>query len=157
MQLNVTINGEAVQLDIEPGAVLLDVLRQAGYFGVKRGCEEGTCGACLVVVNGRAVNSCLLFAARCEGAQILTVEGLGRPGALHPLQRAMLDAGAVQCGYCTPGILMAAYALLQDNPDPTDEQIRECLAGNLCRCTGYVKYIEAIRSAAAEMREGREG
>lgn len=155
MQWTANVNGDAFTLDIEPGEVLLDTLRRAGFFGVKRGCNEGTCGACLVVVNGRAVNSCLLYTARAEGAMILTVEGLGRPGALHPIQRAFLDAGAVQCGFCTPGIIMAAYALLQENPSPTEDDIREGLAGNLCRCTGYVKYIEAVQNAAAEMRSGK--
>jgi aerobic-type carbon monoxide dehydrogenase small subunit (CoxS/CutS family) len=151
LKLNATINGEVVCLDINPGDILMDVLRRAGYFSVKCGCGEGTCGACVVIVNGRAVNSCLLFAGKCEGAEIMTVEGLGRPGALHPIQKAMLDAGAVQCGFCTPGILMAAYNLLEKNSNPTDDEIKESLSGNLCRCTGYVKYIEAVRNAAAAM------
>ena len=129
----------------------MDVLRRQGYFGVKRGCEKGECGACTVLVNGRAVNSCLMFAAQAEGAEILTIEGLAEGGKLHPIQEAFLDHGAAQCGFCTPGMALSAKALLDRRPHPTEAEVREALAGNLCRCTGYVKPVEAVLDAASRM------
>jgi carbon-monoxide dehydrogenase small subunit len=129
----------------------LDVLRRQGYFGVKRGCEKGECGACTVLVNGRAVNSCLMFAAQAEGAEILTIEGLAEGGKLHPIQEAFLDHGAAQCGFCTPGMALSAKALLDRRPHPTEAEVREALAGNLCRCTGYLKPVEAVLDAASRM------
>jgi aerobic-type carbon monoxide dehydrogenase small subunit (CoxS/CutS family) len=126
-------------------------LRREGYFGVKRGCERGECGACTVLVDGRAVNSCLMFAAQAEGTEILTIEGLAEGGKLHPIQEAFLDHGAVQCGFCTPGMALSAKALLDRCPHPTEAQVCEALAGNLCRCTGYVKPVEAVLDAASRM------
>ncbi len=155
MLLSVMVNGVARQWTIAPGDLLLDVLRREGCFGVKRGCETGECGACTVLLNGRAVNSCLLFAAQAEGCDILTIEGLARGEELHPLQEAFLDHGAVQCGFCSPGMILAAKALLDRQPDPTEEQVREALAGNYCRCTGYRKPVEAVLAAARRGREVR--
>lgn len=151
MQIKLIINGENKNLSIEPGEHLLDVLRRNGYHGVKEGCREGECGACVVLLNGKPVNSCILFAARCDGAEITTVEGLGSPDNLHPLQEAFLESGAVQCGYCTPGMILSSKALLDENPNPTEEEIRTALDGNLCRCTGYVKIIEAVKKASEKI------
>ena len=149
MSLAVTVNGAVRRWTIAPGDLLLDVLRREGYFGVKRGCETGECGACTVLLDGRAVNSCLVFGAQVEGCQILTIEGLPRAGALDALQESFLDHGATQCGFCTPGMILAAKALLDRNPHPTEEQVREALAGNYCRCTGYRKPVEAVLAAAS--------
>ena len=151
MELRLTVNGRAQCWTIGPGELLLDVLRRQGYFGVKRGCEKGECGACTVLVNGRAVNSCLMFAAQAEGAEILTIEGLAEGGKLHPIQEAFLDHGAAQCGFCTPGMALSAKALLDRRPHPTEAEVREALAGNLCRCTGYLKPVEAVLDAASRM------
>jgi len=158
MPLCVTVNGEAKHWTIAPGDLLLDVLRCEGYFGVKRGCEKGECGACTVLLNGRPVNSCLIFAAQAEGSEILTVEGLAHNGVLDPLQEAFLDHGAVQCGFCSPGMLLSAKALLDRQPNPTEDDVREALAGNFCRCTGYRKPVEAVLAVAKRKRaaEGRE-
>jgi len=155
MKLTLTINGVRREMEIDPGETLLEALRAAGAMGVKKGCGGGDCGACAVLLDGRAVNSCLVLAAKAEGHDVVTVEGLERDGRLHPLQEAFLDAGAVQCGYCTPGMLIAAADLLQRNPEPTDDEIREGISGNLCRCTGYTKILAAIRDAAARLREAR--
>jgi aerobic-type carbon monoxide dehydrogenase small subunit (CoxS/CutS family) len=152
MTILVKINGEEKTLSIAVGETLLEVLRREGYVGVKRGCGSGDCGACAVLLDGRAVNSCLVLAIKADGREILTVEGLSVAGEPHPIQEAFLDEGAVQCGYCTPGMTISAYDLLSRVPDPTDEQIREAISGNLCRCTGYVKQLRAIRSAAERMR-----
>jgi aerobic-type carbon monoxide dehydrogenase small subunit (CoxS/CutS family) len=151
MELRLKVNGRAQRWTIAPGELLLDVLRRQGYFGVKRGCEKGECGACTVLVDGRAVNSCLMFAAQAEGADILTIEGLAEGGKLHPIQEAFLDHGAVQCGFCTPGMALSAKALLDRRPDPSEAEVREALAGNLCRCTGYLKPVEAVLDAASRM------
>ena len=151
MELGLQVNGRAQRWTIAPGDLLLDVLRRQGYFGAKRGCEKGECGACTVVVNGRAVNSCLMFAAQAEGADILTIEGLAEGEKLHPIQEAFLDHGAVQCGFCTPGMALSAKALLDRCPHPTEGEVREALAGNLCRCTGYLKPVEAVLDAASRM------
>lgn len=145
MNITVTINGEQRHFTIAAGDILLDVLRREGYTGVKRGCGTGDCGACTVIVNGRAVNSCMMMAAQADGAEITTIEGLAGPdGELHPLQQAFLEHGAAQCGFCIPGMLLSAKALLDETPRPTEAQVREALVGNLCRCTGYKKQIEAI-------------
>jgi len=149
MELSLTVNGHARTFAIAPGDLLLDVLRREGYFGVKRGCEKGECGACAVLLDGKPVNSCLMFAAQAEGRQVVTIEGLARNGRLDPLQEAFLDHGAVQCGFCTPGMILSAKALLDHQPDPTEEQVREALAGHFCRCTGYKKPVEAVLAAAA--------
>lgn len=153
MKLELSVNGTAHRSEAHPGESLMDVLRRLGYKSVKNGCDHGDCGACAVLVDGRAVNACLVFAARAEGAAVVTVEGLAGEGALHPLQTASLDTGAVQCGFCTPGIIMTAVDLLAHNPSPTDREIAETLAGNYCRCTGYTKPLEAVRTAAAMLRE----
>ncbi len=155
MKLNVTINGEAREFDIHPKDMLLDVLRDEGYSGVKRGCSTGDCGACACMVGGKAVNTCILFAAQCEGAAITTVEGIGNPKAPSPVQKEMCDAGGIQCGFCVPGIVVSATALLKENPEPTVDEICEALDGNLCRCTGYVKQIEAISRAVRDVRKSR--
>jgi len=152
MPLAVTVNGVARQWTIRPGELLLDVLRREGFFGVKRGCEQGECGACTVLLNGKAVNSCLIFAGHVEGSEILTIEGLAAGDDLDPLQQAFLDHGAVQCGFCAPGMILAAKALLDRQPDPTEEQVREALSGNYCRCTGYRKPVEAVLAAAGKKR-----
>jgi len=151
MELRLTVNGRAQCWTIGAGELLLDVLRREGYFGVKRGCEKGECGSCTVLVDGRAVNSCLMFAAQAEGAEILTIEGLAEGGKLHPIQEAFLDHGAAQCGFCTPGMALSAKALLDRRPHPTEAEVREALAGNLCRCTGYLKPVEAVLDAASRM------
>lgn len=155
MTITLTINGIEKKIGIAPGATLLEVLRHEGYVGVKSGCGSGDCGACAVLMNGRAVNSCLTLAVRADGASITTVEGLADGRNLHPMQKAFLDTGAVQCGYCTPGMLMSALDLLSRIPNPSDEEIREAISGNLCRCTGYVKQVEAIRAGAKAMRSER--
>ena len=156
MTINVTVNGEEKQFSIAPADILLDVLRREGYTGVKRGCGAGDCGACTVIVNGKAVNSCMMMAAQADGAEITTIEGLAQPdGTLHPIQQAFLDHGAVQCGFCIPGMVLSSKALLDDNPRPTEQEVRETVLGNLCRCTGYKKQIEAVMSLVEE-KEGRE-
>jgi aerobic-type carbon monoxide dehydrogenase small subunit (CoxS/CutS family) len=148
MQLLVKVNGESKAWTIAPGDLLLDVLRREGYFGVKRGCETGECGACTVLVNGQPINSCLMFAAQTEGCEVLTIEGVAQGEKLDPLQEAFLEHGAVQCGYCTPGMILSAKALLAERPNPTEAEVREALAGNFCRCTGYIKPVEAVLAAA---------
>jgi len=153
MELRVKVNGQARKWTITPGDLLLDVLRREGFFGVKRGCEKGECGACTVLVNGRAVNSCLMFAAKLEGCEVLTIEGLAENGQLHPLQAAFLDHGAAQCGFCTPGMILAAKALLDRNPHPSEDEVREAIAGVLCRCTGYRKPVDAVLAVAGVPEE----
>jgi len=153
MQLCLIVNGEPKQWTIAPGDLLLDVLRREGYFGVKRGCETGECGACTVLVNGKPINSCLMFAAQTEGCEVLTIEGVAAGEKLDPLQEAFLEYGAVQCGYCTPGMILSAKALLAECPDPTEAEVREALAGNYCRCTGYLKPVEAVLAAARVYRQ----
>ena len=155
MKLNVTVNGEPKEFDIHPKDMLLDILREEGYTGVKRGCSTGDCGACACVVDGKAVNTCILFAAQVQGAAITTVEGIGNPKAPSPVQKEMTEAGGIQCGFCVPGIVVSATALIDENPEPTEDEIREALDGNLCRCTGYVKQIEAISRAVKETRKTR--
>jgi aerobic-type carbon monoxide dehydrogenase small subunit (CoxS/CutS family) len=150
--IRVGINGEVRRWTIAPGDLLLDVLRREGYFGVKRGCETGECGACTVLVDGKPINSCLMFAAQAEGRKLVTIEGVARAGKLDPVQEAFLDHGAVQCGYCTPAMILSTKALLARSPDPTESEVREMLAGTFCRCTGYRKPIEAVLAAAKKLR-----
>ena len=153
IQVATTVNGDAVEFVCTPDEPLLDVLRnRLGLTGTKEGCGTGDCGACTITLNGRMVCSCLVLAAEAEGATITTIEGLSNGDKLHPLQQAFIDHAALQCGICTPGILVAAKALLDRNPDPTDTELRYWLAGNLCRCTGYDKIISAVQSAAKQMR-----
>jgi putative selenate reductase molybdopterin-binding subunit len=158
MRIQFEVNGTQHEVNADPGEVLLPVLRRLGYWSVKHGCETGDCGACLVLVEGDPLLACLLPAARAGGKSITTVEGLGDTESLHPLQREFLAHGAVQCGYCTPAMLLAAAALLQRNPNPSAEEVREALAGVLCRCTGYVQPVEAIQAAAGgSTKSGTEG
>ena len=152
VQVNLGVNGEAVEASFAPYKTLLELLREdLGLTGTKHGCELGECGACAVLVDGEPQLSCLLLAVECEGRQIETVEGLARGAELHPLQAAFADLGAAQCGYCTPGILLTAKALLEREPNPSRERIREAISGNLCRCTGYQQIYEAIEAAAKIM------
>lgn len=154
IHVNTTLNGDQVEYLCEPQETLLDVLRnQLDLTGSKEGCGSGDCGACSVTMNGRLVCSCLVLAAEAEGNDIETIEGMADGEKLHPLQQKFLDHAALQCGICTPGFLVAAKALLEKNPDPTETEVRYWLAGNLCRCTGYDKIINAVMDAAAEMRE----
>ena len=148
-----TINGEATEFLCEPQFTMLDVLRDELHLtGSKEGCSSGDCGACSITVDGRLVCSCLMLAVEAEGRKIETIEGMAKGDQLHPLQRKFLEEAALQCGFCTPGILVAAKALLDRNPDPSETEIRYWLAGNLCRCTGYDKIVRAVVDAAAEMR-----
>ena len=144
-----TVNGRAVEPSVHPMARLLDVLREElGLTGTKEGCGEGECGACSVLLDGELVNSCLVPVAQVAGAQVTTIEGLAKNGELHPVQRAFVEHGGAQCGICTPGMVMAAVALLAEHPRPSEEQIRTGLAGNLCRCTGYIKIFDAVAAAS---------
>ena len=153
LHISTTINGDPTEFICAPDETLLDVLRnRLGLTGAKEGCGTGDCGACSVSLNGRLVCSCLVLGAEAVDAEIETIEGMANGDALHPLQQNFIDHAALQCGVCTPGILIAAKALLEKNPNPTDTEVRYWLAGNLCRCTGYDKIIKAVQSAAAEMR-----
>lgn len=146
-----TVNGSTEQVDVPGNMTLLQMLREKlGLTGTKNGCAAGECGACTVLMNGEPVNSCMVLAAECEGADIVTIEGLSSDGRLDAVQQAIIDQGGVQCGFCTPGILISARALLNRNPHPTEEHIREALVGNLCRCTGYNRIISAVKAAAGE-------
>ena len=147
-ELSFVLNGEEVLVEVEPHWTLLHLLREVlGLKGSKEGCGYGECGACTVVMDGKAVNSCIFPAMEAEGRRVVTIEGiLSKDGSLHPLQQSFVDHGAVQCGFCSPGMIMSAYGLLQEKADPTDEEIKESIEGNLCRCTGYVKIIEAIKA-----------
>jgi carbon-monoxide dehydrogenase small subunit len=152
--VNFILNGRPVTLSVEPRTTLLRALREYGVTSVKRGCEEGECGTCTLVIDDLAQKSCMVLALEVEGKSVLTVEGLVAPnGDLHPLQQAFVEEGAIQCGFCTPGMIMTAYAFLRKNPDPTEAEVREALAGNLCRCTGYIPIFRAVMKAAKTMRE----
>lgn len=154
INLNMIVNSESVELAIEPSAMLLDVLRNELHLtGAKEACGQGECGACTVLLDGKAINSCITPAVKASGKKVLTIEGLSSNHQLHPIQEAFIQHGAVQCGYCTPGMILSAKALLDENPNPTEEQVRVGLSGNLCRCTGYVKIVEAVLTAAEEMRK----
>jgi len=150
-EITITINGDEYTLGVKSYQTLLHVLRhELGITSPKPGCENGECGACTVLLDGEPVNSCLVLAVEADGCEIETVEGLSKEGDLHPLQKAFIDHNAVQCGFCTPGMLMSAKGLLNRNPHPTEDEIRDALAGNLCRCTGYVRIIEAIADVAEQ-------
>jgi carbon-monoxide dehydrogenase small subunit len=146
------VNGEAYELSVEPHRTLLEVVRDdLRLTGAKEGCGTGDCGACTLIVDGRLVTSCLMLAPEADGSEILTIEGLARDGQLHPVQQAFIDHGAVQCGFCIPGVILAAKVLLDGNPHPTEAEIRMAIAGNLCRCTGYAKIVEAIAATADQI------
>jgi carbon-monoxide dehydrogenase small subunit len=148
-KIYVTVNGKDEQLLVSSNMTLMRMLRESlALTGTKNGCSAGECGACTVLINGEPVNSCMVLAAECDGAEIVTVEGLAGDKQLDPIQDAMIEAGGVQCGFCTPGILISSRALLDRNPNPSEDEIREALVGNLCRCTGYVRIIESVKAAA---------
>jgi len=151
LTVRLTVNGVAHRLGVEPRRLLVDALREdLGLTGTNVGCNQGVCGSCTVLVDGRSVRSCLMFAAQADGAEITTVEGLARDGEMHPLQAAFWEKGALQCGFCTPGFLMTGVELLRRNPEPGEGEIRDALAGNTCRCTGYEHIVEAVQQAARE-------
>jgi len=155
-QITLKVNGETHDVEMEANRLLLHVLRDnLGLTGTKEGCSIGVCGACSVIVDGRLVSSCLTLAAGCNGKNIETIEGLAKDGKLHPLQQAFIEYGGFQCGICTPGQIMAAKSLLDENPNPTEDDIRYALSGNLCRCTGYAKIIQAVQDAAVILRKTR--
>ena len=152
------VNGVTFESEVEPRLTLVDHLRgELGLGRVHVGCEHGVCGACTVLMDGRAVRSCITLAVQADGAELTTVEGLSPDGKLHPIQQAFMECHGLQCGFCTPGFIMSIYELLQETPRPTDEQIKETLGGNLCRCTGYQSIIEAVRSAAGKLQGARDG
>jgi len=156
MQVTLTINGETKTLTAAPAETLLEFLRRHGFKSVKFGCGQGACGACTVILDGRPVNSCLVLAAASEGRRVETLEGLGDAGRVHPLQEAFMETGAIQCGFCTPGMIMSAASLLRENPNPSDAEIRSALDGNLCRCTGYEQIFSAVKAAARKMRAAKK-
>ena len=150
--LSFTLNGDPIEVVCKDNMTLLDLLRdKLGLTGTKKGCEQGECGACTVMLDGKPVNSCCTLAVECEGRDVVTVEGIAKNGQLHPIQKQFIEKWALQCGYCTPGMIMSAKALLDVNPHPTELEIREAIEGNLCRCTGYAKIVDASQAAAAEM------
>ncbi len=157
MQVILHVNDEEKTWETTPGELLIDTLRGHGYFGVKRGCQSGDCGACAVLVDGRAVNACVTFTGSVAGRGVLTIEGLAAPEHLHPIQQSFLDCAAVQCGFCTPAMILLAKVLLDQNPNPKEAEIRKSLGGVLCRCTGYRKPVEAILHAAERIEEGTDG
>jgi len=158
VKVELVVNGRSEALVVEPGDTLLETLRSNGHTSVKDGCANGDCGVCAVLIDGRAVASCLMFAAQVDGMEVTTIEGLAGPiGAYHPLQQTMLDAGGVQCGFCIPAMILTAADLLARNPSPTRAEIAAYLSGNLCRCTGYVKQLDAVEMAAAILKEGGVG
>lgn len=157
-KVRMKVNGNWIERETRPDRILLDFLREdLGLTGTKKGCEEGECGACTIIMNGKTVLSCLLPVSKADRAEIMTVEGLAKKDQLHPLQQAFWEGGAVQCGYCTPGMLLSAKALLDENPEPTIEEIKQAISGNLCRCTGYAKILRAIQTATDRIRKERGG
>ena len=158
MKVEFTLNGKLLSLEVKPSRTLIQVLRQdLGLKGAKEGCGKGECGACTVILNGKAVLSCLIPIPKVQGCSIITIEGLETGEGLHPLQKAFVEHGAIQCGFCTSGMILSAKACLDENPSPSMEEIREIISGNLCRCTGYVKIVEAIQSVAGEKIEEPHG
>ena len=147
------VNGESHEVAVEPRMTLLEVLRDmVGLTGTKNGCSLGNCGSCTVLLNGKAVASCLVLAVEAQGKEVMTIEGLAQNGELHPMQQAFIDHGALQCGFCTPGMILSAKALLDENPDPTEDEVKEALSGNLCRCTGYTDAVNAILDLAQRIK-----
>jgi 3-oxo-Delta1-steroid hydratase/dehydrogenase small subunit len=156
-QVRLTVNGVPYEALVEPRMTLVDFLRgELGLVGTHVGCEHGVCGACTILMDGQAVRSCLMLAVQADGADLMTVEGLSPEGQLHPIQEAFTEERGLQCGFCTPGVLMATYELLEQNSDPSVEEVKEALGGNLCRCTGYQSIIESARAAARKLQEARE-
>lgn len=153
--IRLTVNGASYTVAVEPCESLLDVLRdKLSLTGTKKGCNRGDCGACTIIIDGKTVNSCLVLAVEADDKEVLTIEGLANNGQLHPIQEAFVQYGAVQCGYCTPGMIMSVKVLLDENPNPTEEEVRQAIGGNLCRCTGYVKIVDAIKKAAEVIQAG---
>ncbi|MDT7900657.1 MAG: glyceraldehyde dehydrogenase subunit gamma [Acidianus sp.] len=152
VKIHLKINGKDYETEVEPRKLLVHVLRDLGFTSVHVGCDTSNCGACTVVMNGKSVKSCTVLAIQADGSEILTVEGLSKDGKLHPIQEAFWDKHALQCGYCTPGMIMQSYWLLSENPSPSEDEIREGLAGNLCRCTGYQNIIEAVKEASQKLK-----
>ena len=152
--INLTLNGAAVEVEVEERTLLVHFLREArDLTGTHIGCDTGHCGACTVDLDGRSVKSCMVLAVQADGAEVMTIEGLATNGELHPLQQGFMEEHGLQCGFCTPGMLLRSYRLLEENPDPSDDEIRAGLAGNLCRCTGYQNIVKAVRYAAAKLKE----
>ena len=155
--IELNVNGLGYDVVISPQDLLIDVLRQKlDLTGTKKGCGQGDCGTCTVLIDGRRALACLTLAIACEGRRILTIEGMEQHGVLHPIQQAFIDKGAIQCGYCTPGMVMSAKALLDENPNPSEHEIKLGISGNLCRCTGYVKIVDAVRDAAGRLQAGAD-
>jgi len=157
MKISLTINGESKSMEIQPGEILLDLLRREGYYGVKRGCDDGHCGACAVIIDGQSRDSCLTFAAQVDGCRITTIEGIGTPEAPHPIQEELVHHGGIQCGYCVPGMVVSAKALMDRNPDFEVDDLKQAWDGHLCRCTGYVKQVEAVMAAKETARKEKTG
>lgn len=150
------VNGESYEVAVEPRMTLLEVLRDVlGLTGTKNGCSLGNCGSCTVLLNGKPVVSCLVLAVEAQGKEIVTIEGLAQNGKLHPIQQAFIDHGALQCGFCTPGMILSAKALLEENPNPTADEVKEAISGNLCRCTGYTDAVNAVLDAVGRMKEAK--
>lgn len=158
MLLQMTVNGEPIAIKVDPGEMLVDVLRdRLGLTGAKKACGHGECGACAVILDGQVITSCITLAMKANNKGLLTIEGLAEVEGLHPIQEAFVEYGATQCGYCTPGMILSAKALLDQNPDPTEEEVRTGISGNLCRCTGYAKVVEAILGAAEAVDQAKKG
>ncbi|MCK4665233.1 (2Fe-2S)-binding protein [Candidatus Dependentiae bacterium] len=155
--IKLKVNGISYDIRVQSKRSLLSVLRDdLGYIGVKEGCGAGECGACTIIMDGKAINSCMVLAVEADGSDILTIEGLSDGDNLHPIQKQFIEKGAIQCGFCTPGMILTTYEFLKRNPDPTEDEIKVAISGNLCRCTGYVQIIEAITAAAKEMKSNKE-
>ncbi len=155
--IKLKVNGISYDVRVQSKRSLLSVLRDdLGYIGVKEGCGAGECGACTIIMDGKAINSCMVLAVEADGSDILTIEGLSDGDNLHPIQKHFIEKGAIQCGFCTPGMILTTYEFLKRNPDPTEDEIKVAISGNLCRCTGYVQIIEAITAAAKELKSNKE-
>ncbi len=152
MEIRLRINKKEFKVDVKPGETLLELLRRLGFKSVKKGCDTGSCGACTVLLGDKPIASCLMLAVQADGCSVTTVEGLASEGKLHPVQEAFIEVNAPQCGYCTPGMIMTAVSFLRENPNPSRQEIREAISGNICRCSGYVKIVDAIMLAASKMR-----